>query len=146
MNKEKEEKEKENHHIRWAEEISRRNARYDEDRNKICRTLDSILLENKCPKKIDYLSIDTEGSEHRVIKDFPFEDWDVKVITIAHNHYLDNSQSNSNRKRIKKCLERKKYKLIKEFTLHELDKENWGKDFSDGLMEDSYVHPTVKVK
>ena len=33
MNKEKEEQEKVNHHIRWAEEISRRNARYDEDSN-----------------------------------------------------------------------------------------------------------------
>ena len=33
MSKEKEEREKENHHIRWAENIRRRNARYDEESN-----------------------------------------------------------------------------------------------------------------
>ena len=33
MNKEKEEQEKVNHHVRWAEDIHKRNARFDEDSN-----------------------------------------------------------------------------------------------------------------
>ena len=33
MSKETEEKEKENHHTRWAEDIRKRNARYDEESN-----------------------------------------------------------------------------------------------------------------
>ena len=33
MSKEKEEREKENHHIRWAQDIRKRNARYDEESN-----------------------------------------------------------------------------------------------------------------
>ena len=36
-------------------------------------------------KKIDYISIDTEGSEYEIIKNFDFEKYDVEIFTIEHN-------------------------------------------------------------
>ena len=35
--------------------------------------------------EIDYLSIDTEGSEYEILAAFPFEDWDIRLITVEHN-------------------------------------------------------------
>lgn len=48
-------------------------------------TLDSLLKEHNLVPGIDYLSIDTEGSEWEIIKDFPFSKWKIKLITIEHN-------------------------------------------------------------
>jgi len=52
MSKEKEEREKENHHIRWAEDIRIRNARYDEDSNwwPFVENVEEIL------KRIDHMT------------------------------------------------------------------------------------------
>lgn len=44
-----------------------------------------FLVAMKAPKNIDYLSIDTEGSEFSIIENFPFEQWEIKMITIEHN-------------------------------------------------------------
>lgn len=52
-------------------------------------TLDSILKQSLCPRKIDYLSMDIEGHEITVLKSFPFKDWDINLITIEHNLYCD---------------------------------------------------------
>lgn len=49
-------------------------------------SLHDLLIKHNAPKKIDYLSIDTEGSEFRIINSFPFDKWDVKLITIEHNY------------------------------------------------------------
>lgn len=48
-------------------------------------SLDDFLKNNNAPKKIDYLSIDTEGSEYDILKNFPFEKWDIKLISVEHN-------------------------------------------------------------
>ena len=37
------------------------------------------------PKKIDFLSIDTEGTELEILKSINFEDFDIKIITVEHN-------------------------------------------------------------
>ena len=52
-------------------------------------SLHDFLLKHNAPKKIDYLSIDTEGSEYEIISEFPFDEWDVRCLTVEHN-FTDN--------------------------------------------------------
>lgn len=47
--------------------------------------LHDFLLENKAPKKIDYMSIDTEGSEYNILATFPFQKWNIELLSIEHN-------------------------------------------------------------
>lgn len=49
------------------------------------KTLTDILNEAKAPKIIDFLSIDTEGSELHVLQGIDFEKYTFKYITIEHN-------------------------------------------------------------
>lgn len=49
-------------------------------------SLRDLLLEHNAPKVIDYLSIDTEGSELSILQDFDFNEFEFKFITIEHNH------------------------------------------------------------
>lgn len=49
-------------------------------------SLHDLLIECNAPKTIDYLSIDTEGSEYEIIKNFDFDQFNIEVITIEHNH------------------------------------------------------------
>ena len=46
------------------------------------RTLTSILNENKCPKKIDLLSLDTEGSELEVLKGLDFDTYRISWVLV----------------------------------------------------------------
>jgi FkbM family methyltransferase len=46
------------------------------------RTLISVLQESKAPKVIDFLSIDTEGSEFSILKNFDFENWEFRFVLI----------------------------------------------------------------
>ena len=44
------------------------------------------LLDRHCtPSKIVYLSIDTEGSELKILEAFNFDQYDISVITCEHN-------------------------------------------------------------
>jgi FkbM family methyltransferase len=52
-------------------------------------TLDNILKTWEAPKVIDYLSIDIEGHEYEALKNFPFNEYQFKLITIEHNLYCD---------------------------------------------------------
>lgn len=54
--------------------------------------LNSILEENNI-KDIDYLSIDTEGSELSVLQSVNLEKYNIKVISVEHNGYNDNVKS-----------------------------------------------------
>lgn len=49
------------------------------------RTLTSILAEHKAPPFIEYLSIDTEGSELEVLKGIDHARWKFGYITLEHN-------------------------------------------------------------
>lgn len=53
------------------------------------RTLDSLLNENNI-KTVDYLSIDTEGSELNVLKGIDFNAFDISIISVENNGYNDN--------------------------------------------------------
>jgi FkbM family methyltransferase len=53
-------------------------------------TLEKLLTDYNAPKDIDYISIDVEGTEYEIIKDFPFGKYRVKLWTIEHNQSRDN--------------------------------------------------------
>jgi FkbM family methyltransferase len=48
-------------------------------------SLDDFLRKHNAPRTIDYLSIDTEGSEYEILKNFPFDQWEVRLLTVEHN-------------------------------------------------------------
>ena len=45
-----------------------------------------LLAAHNCPKDIDYLSIDTEGSELPILNAFDFSKYDIKIVTVEHNY------------------------------------------------------------
>ena len=63
-------------------------------------SLNFLLNKYKCPKIIDYISIDTEGNEYSILKNFNFKKFNVKIFTIEHN--FNNSKRNNIFKIMKK--------------------------------------------
>lgn len=51
-------------------------------------TLMDLLEEHGAPREIDYLSIDTEGSEYDILENFDFKKYQFKIITCEHNYSL----------------------------------------------------------
>jgi len=49
-------------------------------------SLNDLLLKFNAPKHIDYLSIDTEGSEYDILKSFDFSQYTFEVITCEHKY------------------------------------------------------------
>jgi len=52
-------------------------------------SLMDLLIEYNAPEYIDYLSIDTEGSELRIIQAFDFSKFSFGIISIEHNYRED---------------------------------------------------------
>ncbi len=50
------------------------------------KTLTRIMDENNSPKFIEYLSIDTEGSELKILEGIDFNKYSFGYINIEHNH------------------------------------------------------------
>ena len=48
-------------------------------------SLEDLLLQQGAPREIDYLSIDTEGSEYDILAAFPFDRWKIRLLTVEHN-------------------------------------------------------------
>ena len=48
-------------------------------------TLATLLERGRAPSIIDYLSLDTEGSEYMILKQFPFDRYRFRVISIEGN-------------------------------------------------------------
>ena len=52
----------------------------------VTATLLDLLTRHGAPKIVDYLSLDTEGSEGDVLEAFDFESHQFRIITCEHNH------------------------------------------------------------
>jgi FkbM family methyltransferase len=52
-------------------------------------SLDHLLRRHGAPRDIDYLSIDTEGSELAILRTFPLDQWNIRLITVEHNYTAD---------------------------------------------------------
>ena len=68
-------------------------------------TFDELLNDSNITK-VDYISIDTEGSEFEILKNINFSKYDISVLTVENN-YNDNERREYMRKqgyRIIKCL------------------------------------------
>jgi FkbM family methyltransferase len=52
-------------------------------------SLIDLLQKYNSPSHIDYLSIDTEGSEHEILQAFDFSRYSFGVITVEHNYTDD---------------------------------------------------------
>ena len=64
-----------------------------------------LLKTNNAPRNIDYLSIDTEGSEYENLKAFDFSKYKISVITCEHNYSKD-------REKIFKLLNKNGYERV----------------------------------
>jgi FkbM family methyltransferase len=49
-------------------------------------TLRDLLRQGTAPRNIDYLSLDTEGSELEILSAFDFSEYQITLITVEHNH------------------------------------------------------------
>jgi len=72
------------------------------------KKLTTILEESNAPKFIDFLSLDTEGSEYEILNSHDFDKYIFGYICVEHN-FID-----SNRKKIRELLESKGYMFCRE--------------------------------
>jgi FkbM family methyltransferase len=48
-------------------------------------SLEDLLQKYNAPRRIDYLSVDTEGSEYEILSSFDFDKYEFSAITCEHN-------------------------------------------------------------
>jgi len=68
-------------------------------------SLNDLLQKFSAPLVIDYLSIDTEGTEYEILTKFNFDEYKINIITCEHNY-------NTNREAINVLLESKGFKRV----------------------------------
>jgi hypothetical protein len=69
-------------------------------------SLNNLINKYQLGKNIDYISIDTEGNELDIIKNFNFDKYNVKIFTIEHNF------KKKMRERIYKILKKNNYQRV----------------------------------
>lgn len=84
------------------------------------KTLTSMLDNANAPPFIDYISIDTEGSEYEILKAHDFTKYTFGYICVEHNHHTEN------RARIRELLEANGYSFHRE-----------------NRVDDEYIHRTI---
>jgi FkbM family methyltransferase len=68
-------------------------------------SLNDMLEKYNAPKVIDYISIDTEGSEYEILMNFNFNQYKSRIITVEHNY-------NGNRNSINSLLQNQGYRRV----------------------------------
>lgn len=89
------------HHARLIREYGRNPKTYDV----AMRPLREILIEHGI-QRVDYLSIDTEGSEWRILRDFDLAAFEVKVIS---------AENNARDEKLRRHLTQHGYRLVRTF-------------------------------
>ena len=96
-------------------------------------TLENVLNEHNIPNVIDYLSIDVEGMEYEILKNFDFNRYHINTLTVEHNaaHIGDEY-----RNKLFYLLSNNNFKFVKgNDNVH-----NWDKYY----IEDFYVNTHIK--
>ena len=57
-------------------------------------SLNDLLIEHDAPCDIDFVSIDTEGSEYDILQAFDFDHWRVRLFSVEHNRTVRQAQIN----------------------------------------------------
>ena len=89
------------HHARLIREHGRNRKTYDV----VVRPLRDLLVEHAIAR-VDYLSIDTEGSEWKILRDFDLAAFGVKAISVENNARDD---------KLRRHLTRHGFRLVKTF-------------------------------
>jgi FkbM family methyltransferase len=55
-------------------------------------SLQDLLRRQGAPQVIDYMSIDTEGSEYDILSAFDFDAWNVRTLSVEHNRKPQRTQ------------------------------------------------------
>lgn len=84
--------------------------------NVLTISMNDLLKLYNAPKNIDYISLDTEGSEYEILSTFDFTKYNVKIFTVEHK--------SSDREKIKNLMLTNGYSLV---------------DFNPHLDEDRYI-------
>lgn len=92
---------------KFSREDSHAFERHKNSRNYFVETvtLDQLLSYYDAPQKINFLSVDTEGSESSILREFNFDNWTIDFICVEHNF-------SSQRLEILEILERNGYTNI----------------------------------
>lgn len=48
-------------------------------------SVNDLLKKYNAPSSIDYLSVDTEGTEYEILSSIDFNSYDIRIITVEHN-------------------------------------------------------------
>jgi len=96
------------------------------------KTMKTILEDYNAPKIIDYLSLDVEGHEYEVLKNFPFDEYKIRCLTVEHNEPHVGPEM---RLRLRALLETNGYRFVKGND----DVQGWG----HGPIDDFYVHASA---
>tara|TARA_S200000501_G_C20761320_1_gene716266 strand:- start:225 stop:947 length:723 start_codon:yes stop_codon:yes gene_type:complete len=82
---------------------------YIHDFGSVAKTLNQILIESDAPKKINFISIDVEGSELEVLKGIDFNEFEIEFFLIESRKI----------ERIEKFLHQYNYELIEKLSVHD---------------------------
>lgn len=89
-----------------AENVDKTSVQFD-DHRVYSITLNDLLELYAAPKEIDYISIDTEGSEVDILGNFDFDKYNIKFFTIESNN-------EGNRNKVIDIMSKNKYNIIED--------------------------------